>query len=77
MQVKADITQQNSQPLRVLIAGGSISGLCAGLALHCIGCDVEIFERTSYQGVAPTLGGVQSHGAAFVVQMAVSDGELP
>ncbi|MBW4629534.1 MAG: FAD-dependent monooxygenase [Brasilonema octagenarum HA4186-MV1] len=72
MQVKADITQQNSQPLRVLIAGGSISGLCAGLALHCIGCDVEIFERASYQGVAPTFGGVQSHGAAFVVQMEIN-----
>ena len=47
MQVNQGITQHNSQRLRVLIAGGSIGGLCAGLALRGIGCDVEIFERAS------------------------------
>ncbi|NJM72838.1 MAG: hypothetical protein HC862_23360 [Scytonema sp. RU_4_4] len=72
MQVKADIIQKNSQRPRVLIVGGSMGGLCAGLALHCIGCDVEIFERTSYQEIALTPGGMQSRGAGLVVQMEIN-----
>ncbi|CEG58523.1 FAD binding domain-containing protein [Legionella fallonii] len=35
-----------TRPLRVVIAGGSLGGLYAGLALRCIGCQVEIFERS-------------------------------
>ncbi|NJR76466.1 MAG: FAD-dependent monooxygenase [Scytonema sp. CRU_2_7] len=49
-----------------------MGGLCAGLALHCIGCDVEIFERTSYQEIALTPGGMQSRGAGLVVQMEIN-----
>ncbi len=32
-------------PVKVTIAGGSIGGLCAGIALRGIGADVQIFER--------------------------------
>ncbi|GAB1538297.1 FAD binding domain-containing protein [Scytonema sp. NUACC21] len=57
-QVYAD---RNSQPLRVIIAGGSMGGLCAGLALRHIGCHVRIFERSP--------GVLQSRGAGLVVQL--------
>ena len=46
--------------LRVAVAGGSIGGLCAGIALRAIGCDVNIFERTA--------GPMTSRGAGIVVQ---------
>jgi 2-polyprenyl-6-methoxyphenol hydroxylase-like FAD-dependent oxidoreductase len=46
--------------LDVVVAGGSISGLCAGIALRGIGCNVAIYERT--------LGTMTSRGAGLVVQ---------
>ena len=47
-------------PLRVAIAGGSIGGLCAGIALAGIGADVQVFERES--------GPMKPRGAGLVVQ---------
>ena len=46
--------------LRVVVAGGSIGGLCASLALHGNGANVDIFERHS--------GPMESRGAGIVVQ---------
>lgn len=47
-------------PLRVAVAGGSIGGLCAGLALHGSGFDVEVYERHP--------GPMETRGAGIVVQ---------
>jgi 2-polyprenyl-6-methoxyphenol hydroxylase-like FAD-dependent oxidoreductase len=47
-------------PLRVAVAGGSIGGLCAGLALHGAGFDVHVYERVS--------GPMKTRGAGIVVQ---------
>jgi len=46
--------------LEVIVAGGSIAGLCAGIALRGVGCNVEIYERT--------LGIMTSRGAGIVAQ---------
>lgn len=46
--------------LRVIIIGGSIGGLAAGLALRSIGCNVEIFERSPHE--------LKDRGAGLVVQ---------
>ena len=32
-------------PLRIAVAGGSIGGLCAGIALRGAGFDVQVYER--------------------------------
>ncbi|HEX8521757.1 MAG TPA: hypothetical protein VF669_05830 [Tepidisphaeraceae bacterium] len=45
---------------KVTVAGGSLGGLCAGIALRGIGCDVNVFERTA--------GPMSSRGAGIVVQ---------
>jgi len=47
-------------PLRVAVAGGSIGGLCAGVALNGIGADVQLFERQP--------GPMETRGAGIVVQ---------
>ena len=47
-------------PLRVAVAGGSIGGLCAGVALHGIGADVRVYERHP--------GPMEGRGAGIVVQ---------
>ena len=47
-------------PLRVAVAGGSIGGLCAGIAMRAIGCDVAVYERTP--------GAMTSRGAGIAVQ---------
>src|SRR5215468_9360385 len=52
--------REGGMPLRVAVAGGSIGGLCAGIALRGIGCEVEVYERT--------LGAMTSRGAGIVVQ---------
>ena len=44
----------------VTIAGGSIGGLCAGVALRGIGADVHIYERVT--------GPMETRGAGIVVQ---------
>jgi 2-polyprenyl-6-methoxyphenol hydroxylase-like FAD-dependent oxidoreductase len=46
--------------LHAVVAGGSIGGLCAGLALYHRGADVEIFERHP--------GAMETRGAGIVVQ---------
>lgn len=46
--------------LRVAINGGSIGGLCAGIALRGNGAQVDIYERTA--------GPMEMHGAGIVVQ---------
>jgi 2-polyprenyl-6-methoxyphenol hydroxylase-like FAD-dependent oxidoreductase len=46
--------------MKVTIAGGSIGGLCAGIALRGIDADVQIFERES--------GPMDIRGAGIVVQ---------
>ena len=47
-------------PLRVAVVGGSVGGLCAGLALHRGGFCVQVYERTS--------GQMETRGAGIVVQ---------
>jgi 2-polyprenyl-6-methoxyphenol hydroxylase-like FAD-dependent oxidoreductase len=47
-------------PLKIVVAGGSIGGLCAGIALRGIGCDVQVYERMP--------GVMASRGAGIVVQ---------
>lgn len=50
----------NTAPLRVAVAGGSIGGLCAGVALNGAGFDVQVFERNA--------GSMDTRGAGIVVQ---------
>ena len=45
---------------RIVVAGGSIGGLCAGIALRGIGAEVDIFERHP--------GPMVTRGAGIVVQ---------
>src|SRR6202790_1109691 len=52
-------------PLRIAVAGGSIGGLCAGLALGGAGFDVQVYERVS--------GPMETRGAGIVVQCALID----
>jgi len=47
--------------MRVAVIGGSIGSLSSALALHCINCDVNVFERST--------GEMKSRGAGLVVQM--------
>src|ERR1700693_613924 len=47
-------------PLRIAVAGGSIGGLCAVLALRGAGFDVQVYERVS--------GPMETRGAGIVVQ---------
>ena len=46
--------------LQIAVAGGSIGGLCAGLALHGSGFDVNVYERHP--------GPMNTRGAGIVVQ---------
>jgi 2,6-dihydroxypyridine 3-monooxygenase len=49
------------EPLRIAVAGGSIGGLCPGLALRRrAGFDVQVYERIS--------GPMETRGAGIVVQ---------
>src|SRR5258706_8394971 len=52
-------------PLRIAVAGGSIGGLCAGLALRGAGFDVRVYERVS--------GPMETRGAGIVVQSELID----
>src|SRR5712692_8287263 len=47
-------------PLKIAVAGGSIGGLCAGLALNGAGFDVQVYERDP--------GPMNTRGAGIVVQ---------
>jgi len=50
----------NDAALRILVAGGSIGGLSAGVALHGAGFDVQVHERNP--------GPMETRGAGIVVQ---------
>jgi 2-polyprenyl-6-methoxyphenol hydroxylase-like FAD-dependent oxidoreductase len=51
--------------IRVVVAGGSLGGLSSALALHCVNCDVDVFERSR--------GVMKSRGAGLVVQTELID----
>jgi 2-polyprenyl-6-methoxyphenol hydroxylase-like FAD-dependent oxidoreductase len=51
--------------LRIAVAGGSVGGLCAGVALHGAGFDVQVYERVS--------GPMETRGAGIVVQRDLID----
>jgi 2,6-dihydroxypyridine 3-monooxygenase len=51
--------------LRIAVAGGSIGGLCAGIALRGAGFDVNVYERVS--------GPMETRGAGIVVQRDLID----
>jgi 2-polyprenyl-6-methoxyphenol hydroxylase-like FAD-dependent oxidoreductase len=53
-------TGAGQKDLRIIIIGGSIGGLSAGLTLACKNFDVEIFEKSS--------GEMKSRGAGLVIQ---------
>jgi 2,6-dihydroxypyridine 3-monooxygenase len=54
---------------RVAVAGGSIGGLTAALVLRDIGCDVDVYERSSAALEARGAGiGVLSHTARYPVE---------
>lgn len=46
--------------IRAAVIGGSLGGLAAGLALHEVGCDVDIFERVAEE--------LRGRGAGIVAQ---------
>ena len=51
--------------IRVVVAGGSLGGLSSDLALRCVNCDVDVFERSR--------GVMKSRGAGLVVQTELID----
>src|SRR5262249_527658 len=51
---------RNESLHRVVVVGGSVGGLCAGIALRGIGCVVDVYERSP--------GPMTSRGAGIVVQ---------
>ncbi|TGE03789.1 FAD binding domain-containing protein [Hymenobacter fodinae] len=46
--------------MKIMVIGGSMAGLCAGIALRCKGYDVAIYERSAAT--------IESRGAGLVVQ---------
>lgn len=46
--------------MKITIIGGSIAGLCAGIALTCKGYEVDIYERSA--------ASMESRGAGLIVQ---------
>ena len=55
--------------LRIIVIGGSIGGLSAGLTLACKNFDVEIFEKSASE--------MKSRGVSLVIQpdmIAIPDG---
>lgn len=55
---------RSSVPRKIAVSGGSIGGLCAGIELSRVGCEVDVFERTE--------GRMSSRGAGIVVQPEVT-----
>lgn len=53
------------QRLRIVVIGGSIAGLSAGIALRCLGCNVHIYEQS------PTI--LRGRGGGLVVQYEMLD----
>src|SRR5258707_2720071 len=54
------MTGDSLKDLRVVVAGGSLGGLCAGVALRGQGAKVDIYERHA--------GAMENRGAGIVVQ---------
>src|SRR6266481_9347361 len=53
----------NGRPLKVVVAGGSLGGLFNAIALRSLGCEVEVFEKSS--------GLMKDRGAGIVLQSEV------
>jgi len=51
--------------IRAVVVGGSLGGLSTALALRCMDCDVDVFERST--------GPMKSRGAGLVVQTELID----
>ena len=49
MQMNQSPSGDDSPPLRVIVVGGSLSGLLTALALRAVNCDVEVFERSPHE----------------------------
>ncbi|MFZ0222436.1 MAG: FAD-dependent monooxygenase, partial [Candidatus Nitrosopolaris sp.] len=58
-------SQINYMGIRAVVVGGSLGGLSSALALRCVNCDVDVFERSQ--------GEMKSRGAGLVVQMELID----
>jgi len=56
---------QNPRLPKVIVIGGSIAGLSTGVALRCVGCDVQIYEQS------PTT--LRGRGGGLVVQYEMLD----
>lgn len=56
---------QNPRLPKVAVIGGSIAGLSTGIALRCLGCDVQIYEQS------PTI--LRGRGGGLVVQYEMLD----
>lgn len=54
------MSRDSFKDVRVVVAGGSLGGLCAGVALRGQGANVDIFERNA--------GEMEARGAGIVVQ---------
>ena len=57
--------QINYKCIRAVVIGGSLGGLSSALALRCVNCDVDVFERSR--------GVMKSRGAGLVVQTELVD----
>src|ERR1700688_2654864 len=55
----------NVPALKVVVAGGSLGGLFNAIALRSLGCEVEVFEKSS--------GLMKDRGAGIVFQQEVAD----
>src|SRR5271154_1270581 len=55
----------NGSALKVVVVGGSLGGLFNGIALRSLGCEVEVFEKSS--------GLMKDRGAGIVFQQEVAE----
>src|SRR6266481_4725727 len=55
----------NGRPLKVVVAGGSLGGLFNAIAVRSLGCEVEVFEKSS--------GLMKDRGAGIVFQQEVAE----
>lgn len=60
-------SQINYMDIRAVVVGGSLGGLSSALALRCVNCDVDVFERSR--------GAMKSRGAGLVVQTELIDSQ--
>ncbi|APW60398.1 FAD binding domain-containing protein [Paludisphaera borealis] len=57
--------KRNGPALKVVVAGGSLGGLFNAIALRSLGCEVEVFEKSS--------GLMKDRGAGIVFQQEVAE----